>query len=196
MLVLMVIAASALVGYTMSTSAVRDWVSTLVFALTVSIALYVILDYEFPRVGFIRIDPVDQVLVEDEGDDEADGERPERDQQPGTQLVEVLDERRLLAVPKAAGNPHALLLGGRVVAAGGRRDARLFGRRQLGARGLVVAGDRVLELAHPLAERPPHLRQPFRAEDEQHDEENEQQLPERYSKGHALRVAPERAGNG
>jgi len=64
MLVLMVIAASALVGYTMSTSAVRDWVSTLVFALTVSIALYVIFDYEFPRVGFIRIDPVDQVLVE------------------------------------------------------------------------------------------------------------------------------------
>jgi hypothetical protein len=64
MLVLMVIAASALVGYTMSTSAVRDWVSTLIFALTVSIALYVILDYEFPRVGFIRIDPVDRVLVE------------------------------------------------------------------------------------------------------------------------------------
>ena len=48
----------------MSTSAVRDWVSTLVFALTVSIALYVILDYEFPRVGFIRIDLVDQVLAE------------------------------------------------------------------------------------------------------------------------------------
>jgi hypothetical protein len=64
MLVLMVIAASALVGYTMSTSAVRDWVSTLIFALTVSIALYVILDYEFPRVGFIRIDPVDEVLVD------------------------------------------------------------------------------------------------------------------------------------
>jgi len=64
MLVLMVIASSALVGYTMSTSALRDWVSTFIFALTVSIALYVILDYEFPRVGFVRIDPVDQVLVE------------------------------------------------------------------------------------------------------------------------------------
>jgi hypothetical protein len=64
MLVLTVIASSALVGYTMSSSAARDWVSTLIFALTISIALYVILDYEFPRVGFIRIDPVDQVLVE------------------------------------------------------------------------------------------------------------------------------------
>jgi hypothetical protein len=64
MLALMVIASSALVGYTMSAFAVRDWVSTLIFALTVSIAVYVILDYEFPRVGFVRIDPVDQVLVE------------------------------------------------------------------------------------------------------------------------------------
>jgi hypothetical protein len=48
----------------MSTAEVRDWASTLIFALTISLALYVILDYEFPRVGFIRIDPVDQVLVE------------------------------------------------------------------------------------------------------------------------------------
>ena len=64
MLALMVIASSALVGYTMSVAEVRDWASTLIFALTISMALYVILDYEFPRVGFIRIDPVDQVLVE------------------------------------------------------------------------------------------------------------------------------------
>jgi hypothetical protein len=64
MLTLMVIASSGLVGYTMSTAEVRDWPSTLIFALTISLALYVILDYEFPRVGFIRIDPVDQVLVE------------------------------------------------------------------------------------------------------------------------------------
>jgi hypothetical protein len=64
MLTLMVIAASALVGYSMSIAEVRDWASTLIFALTISSALYVILDYEFPRVGFIRIDPVDQVLME------------------------------------------------------------------------------------------------------------------------------------
>jgi hypothetical protein len=64
MLTLMVFASSGLVGYTMSIAEVRDWASTLIFALTISLALYVILDYEFPRVGFIRIDPVDQVLVE------------------------------------------------------------------------------------------------------------------------------------
>jgi hypothetical protein len=64
MLALIVIASSALVGFRVSIADVRDWASTLIFALTVSIALYVILDYEFPRVGFIRIDPVDQVLVE------------------------------------------------------------------------------------------------------------------------------------
>lgn len=64
MLALTVLAASALVGFTMSVAEVRDWASTLIFALTISMALYVILDYEFPRIGFIRIDPVDQVLVE------------------------------------------------------------------------------------------------------------------------------------
>jgi len=64
MLALTVIAASALVGYTMSTYAIRDWVSTVVFALTISLAMYVILDYEFPRAGFVRINPMDQVLVE------------------------------------------------------------------------------------------------------------------------------------
>jgi hypothetical protein len=64
MLALMVSASSALVGYTMSVFEIRDWASTLIFALSISMALYVILDYEFPRVGFIRIDPVDQVLVQ------------------------------------------------------------------------------------------------------------------------------------
>jgi hypothetical protein len=63
MLALTVIASSALVGYTMSSaSEVRDWISTIIFALIVSSSVYVILDYEFPRAGFIRIDPVDQVL--------------------------------------------------------------------------------------------------------------------------------------
>lgn len=64
MLTLMVIASSTLVGYTMSIAEVRDWASSLLFSLAISIAVYVILDYEFPRVGFIRIDPMDQLLVE------------------------------------------------------------------------------------------------------------------------------------
>lgn len=64
MLVLTVIISSIVAGYDMSASETRDWISTVSFALVVGIALYMILDYEFPRIGFIRIDPVDQVLVD------------------------------------------------------------------------------------------------------------------------------------
>jgi hypothetical protein len=64
MLGISVIASCMLAGYTMSPSPVRDWVSTVTLALVLGVALYVILDYEFPRIGLIRIDPVDQVLME------------------------------------------------------------------------------------------------------------------------------------
>jgi hypothetical protein len=63
MLALTVIFSSGLAGYEMSGSSRRDWVSTISFTLVLAIALYVILDYEFPRIGLIRVDPVDQVLV-------------------------------------------------------------------------------------------------------------------------------------
>jgi hypothetical protein len=64
MLGLTVIASSALVGHSMSASAPRDWFSTISLALVLGFALYMILDYEYPRVGFIRLDPMDQVLVD------------------------------------------------------------------------------------------------------------------------------------
>lgn len=64
MLALTVITCSALAGYTMSGSSVRDWVSSITLALTLGSAVYVIFDYEFPRIGLVRIDSVDQVLVE------------------------------------------------------------------------------------------------------------------------------------
>ena len=48
----------------MSASAVRDWVSVIGFSLVLSTAVYVIVDYEYPRIGLIRVDAVDQVLVE------------------------------------------------------------------------------------------------------------------------------------
>lgn len=63
MLGLSVITASALAGYTMSTSVGRDWMSIATLAVVLGMAIYVIVDYEFPRVGLLRID-VDQVLVE------------------------------------------------------------------------------------------------------------------------------------
>jgi hypothetical protein len=64
MLGLTVLTSSALAGYTMAASSVRDWISTITFAVVLSTAIYVTFDYEFPRVGLIRIDPVDQVLAD------------------------------------------------------------------------------------------------------------------------------------
>ncbi len=64
MLAITIIASCALAGYTMSVSAIRDWVSAIAFTLVLGAAVYVILDYEFPRIGLVRIDPVDRVLAE------------------------------------------------------------------------------------------------------------------------------------
>ena len=49
---------------------------------------------------------------------------------------------------------------------------------------VVLAGDRVLELAHALPERPAHLGQPLGPEDEQDDEEQDQDLPDTDAEGH------------
>ena len=53
-----------LAGYAASGTKSRNWVHTTVFALTLAGAVYVILDIEFPRLGFIRVDAFDQVLVD------------------------------------------------------------------------------------------------------------------------------------
>lgn len=42
----------------------RSWIHMIGFAATVAGAVYVIIDLEFPRSGFIRIDAADQMLVE------------------------------------------------------------------------------------------------------------------------------------
>ena len=64
MLGLTVIVSSILAGYSMSASETRDWMSTITLAVVLGLAVYLILDYEFPRVGFLRIDHLDQVLVD------------------------------------------------------------------------------------------------------------------------------------
>ena len=48
----------------MAGSGRRSWLHMLVFAATMSMTLYVILDLEFPRLGLIRLDTFDRVLVE------------------------------------------------------------------------------------------------------------------------------------
>jgi hypothetical protein len=59
-----VITSSALAGYMMTASSERDWISTITFAVVLGTAVYITLDYEYPRIGLIRIDPVDQVLAQ------------------------------------------------------------------------------------------------------------------------------------
>jgi hypothetical protein len=53
-----------LVGYEMGTSEVSSWPHIAVLALLLSLTLYVIIDFEFPRLGLIRIDDFDDLLVQ------------------------------------------------------------------------------------------------------------------------------------
>jgi hypothetical protein len=53
-----------LAGHAMSSGRTRSWIHTATFALPLAGAVYVILDMEFPRLGFIRVDAFDRVLVD------------------------------------------------------------------------------------------------------------------------------------
>ena len=53
-----------LAGYGMSCSKGRNLLHVAAFATIISLTVYVILDLEFPRQGFIRIDAADQVLID------------------------------------------------------------------------------------------------------------------------------------
>ena len=58
------LASSLLVGYGMAASKQRNWLHTLGLAFAMAAAVYVILDIEYPRAGFIRVDAFDRALVE------------------------------------------------------------------------------------------------------------------------------------
>jgi len=58
---------SLLAGYRMAEGKFRSWMHILGFIVIMVISLYVILDIEYPRAGFIRLDAYDQVLVELQG---------------------------------------------------------------------------------------------------------------------------------
>ena len=53
-----------LLGYGMAASTTRSWIHMVGFAAMMTLAIYVTLDMEFPRLGLIRIDAFDQVLVD------------------------------------------------------------------------------------------------------------------------------------
>jgi hypothetical protein len=53
-----------LAGYAMAGAKGRNWMHMTTFALALAGAIYVILDLEYPRLGLIRADAFDHVLVE------------------------------------------------------------------------------------------------------------------------------------
>jgi hypothetical protein len=64
MLALMACAAAFMAGHGMSGSKQRSWVHSVGFAAILGITVFVIMDLEYPRLGFIRVDSFDQVLVD------------------------------------------------------------------------------------------------------------------------------------
>ncbi|HTQ51303.1 MAG TPA: hypothetical protein VMJ12_11370 [Candidatus Acidoferrales bacterium] len=62
-LVFLVMGGSVLVGYGMGGSRRRNWFHSFAFVATITMALYLILDFEFPSVGLIRLAPFEQALV-------------------------------------------------------------------------------------------------------------------------------------
>ncbi|WP_295386900.1 DUF4239 domain-containing protein [uncultured Thiodictyon sp.] len=64
MLVVLALASALFAGYGMAGARTRSWLHEVGFALVTALALYMILDIEFPRLGIIRVDAFDQALVE------------------------------------------------------------------------------------------------------------------------------------
>ena len=63
MLIALALASALLAGYQSADGKGHNWVYRLGFAGIVAITVYVILDIEYPRLGWVRIDAIDQVLV-------------------------------------------------------------------------------------------------------------------------------------
>lgn len=64
MLVSLALASAVLAGYQTAGDKDYDWVHKIGFAAMVALTVYVIFDIEYPRLGFVRIDAIDRVLVE------------------------------------------------------------------------------------------------------------------------------------
>jgi hypothetical protein len=64
MLGLLVLTCAMLAGHDMAASPKRSWSHIFGFAILMTLAVYVILDLEYPRVGLIRVDPLDRMLVD------------------------------------------------------------------------------------------------------------------------------------
>jgi len=63
MLIGLALAAALLAGYQSAGEKGYDWVHKVGFAAIVAFTVYVILDIEYPRLGWVRLDAIDQLLV-------------------------------------------------------------------------------------------------------------------------------------
>jgi hypothetical protein len=64
MLAGLALASSLLAGYGTAASRTRSWIHMVAFTAMMALAVYVILDMEFPRFGLIRVDAFDQALID------------------------------------------------------------------------------------------------------------------------------------
>ena len=64
LLVVIALLGALLAGFAAAPARRRNWVHSMVFAATLAGAIYVILDIEYPRLGFIRVDRFDAPLIE------------------------------------------------------------------------------------------------------------------------------------
>jgi hypothetical protein len=55
---------SLLAGFGMAAAKSRSWIHMLIFATTLTVALYTLTDMEYPRLGLIRIENFDHFLVD------------------------------------------------------------------------------------------------------------------------------------
>ena len=63
-LIFLSLLASLLVGYAMASAQRHNWLHMILFALLISLTLYVIFDFEYPRHGVIQLEKADQIYLE------------------------------------------------------------------------------------------------------------------------------------
>jgi len=64
LLAVLALIGALLVGYGTSANKDRNWFHHMVFALAISLSIYVIVDLEYPRLGLIKVDGADQALLD------------------------------------------------------------------------------------------------------------------------------------
>jgi hypothetical protein len=64
MLGLSALAGALFVGYALANAERRNWIYMIGVAATISIAVYVVIELEYPRLGVVRVDGADRSLVE------------------------------------------------------------------------------------------------------------------------------------